>query len=168
MRSPLALAAVLSLAAPIHAGAETVPNVTGEWSGKGVVQKNDTSRPINVRCEVEGSQTDARIGFAGECRALLVMKRAISADVNRQGEDWRGTYIGSLAGDATIVGGPQGDGAFVFDMTFPREVNGDTSAVMRIETEGDDAFTITTTDTMESGVEVTTAKIDFTRSTPND
>lgn len=139
-------------------------DITGSWAGAGVVQKDDESRPMNVRCEIEGARNDDRIGFDGECRAMLILRREIGADLIFDGERFRGTYKGSLAGVAALDGAevPEGD-RVVLQMRFPREVNGDDVAVMTIHLHGEDAFTIETVDRMQSGTDLTTARIRFER-----
>lgn len=160
MRSVFLAAGAMVVAAtlPVHA-----MDITGEWSGKGRVQKNAQSRPVNVSCAIVGSQEGDEIGFEGECRAMLILKRAIGADITRDGEHYTGTYTGSNAGVAALDGGPADDGSIVLTMTFPKEVNGDDTATMRIETPNEGSFTITTVDKMATGEDVTTSQITFER-----
>ena len=152
-----------AVALPAAAEEATIADITGTWSGKGTVQKDDKSRPMNVTCAVEGAQSGDQIGFDGECRAMLIMKRVIGAEIVRDGDRYTGTYIGSNAGPAELDGG-QEEGKIVLNMRFPRTVNGDDIAVMTIETPSGDSFKITTTDIMDDGVtQVTTAEILFER-----
>ncbi|UOM35883.1 hypothetical protein [Acuticoccus sp. I52.16.1] len=162
-----AFAAVgVSAAGAPPAAAEEVPSldITGKWRGKGFVQKDEKSRKMNVTCQIEGEQKGDEIGFDGECRAMMVLKRAIGADILREGERYKGTYVGSNAGPAELDGGPENDGRIVLTMTFPRKVNGDDIATMTIEPANDREFKITTVDTMDDGeTMVTTAQITFER-----
>ncbi|ORE94682.1 hypothetical protein [Acuticoccus yangtzensis] len=161
------MVAGFNLAVPVRqAAAEetSIFDITGKWSGKGFVQKDDKSRKMNVTCEIEGAQSGDQIGFDGECRAMMVLKRAIGADMVRQGERLKGTYIGSNAGPAELDGGPQEDGRIVLTMTFPKTIHGDDIATMTIAPANDKEFSIVTVDTMSDGKTlVTTAEITFER-----
>jgi hypothetical protein len=168
MRKALALTAALAVAASpaLAVGEEDtikIADISGAWSGSGFVQKNETSDPMKVRCQIEGEQHDDRLGFDGECRAMLILRRAIGATLTRIGDRFEGRYEGSRAGVAALEGAIVEAGRLVLTMRFPREVNGDDVATMTIDTNGGDSFTITTTDRMESGVDVTTSKITFER-----
>jgi hypothetical protein len=170
MRTALALAAVLVAAAsPALAEAKSgeepieIADISGEWSGTGFVQRDEKADPMNVRCRIEGEQHDDRLGFDGECRAMLVLRRGIGARLTRDGDSFEGTYEGSRAGVADLEGSVEEAGRLVLEMRFPREINGDDTATMTIDTNGGDSFTITTTDRMTSGVDVTTSKITFER-----
>lgn len=145
------------------AAAEAImpPNLAGVWSGEGQVQKDENSKPISVRCNLTSEQSPTSIDFDGECRAMLIMKREIGAELTREGERFTGVYIGSRAGPAQLDGTMTAPNTLTLSMTFEREVNGDDQAVMTIERPQDDRFTITTVDTMVSGAEVTTSQITF-------
>lgn len=154
------------IAVPLAARAtleEPIGDIRGTWSGTGFVQKNAGSRPITVRCTIDGEQNGVEIGFGGECRALLVMKRAIGAHLVRDGNRLTGTYVGSDVGVAQLDGGVTPSGSVVLTMTFPRDVNGDDRALMMIDRPDEHTFTITTVDSMLTGEEVTTAQITFAR-----
>jgi len=158
------IVAALTLAAlPAAAQGANLPDVSGIWTGTGFVQKDENSRPINVKCEIEGEATGERVAFDGACRAMLVMKRAIGAKLEPSGDTLVGTYEGAAIGIAQLRGDWAGPGRLVLEMTFPREVNGDDKAVMQIDAAEEDAFTITTVDTMLSGVDVVTSQIRFER-----
>ncbi|MCF3935944.1 hypothetical protein L1787_21375 [Acuticoccus sp. M5D2P5] len=155
--------ATVVLTAPVLAAEDSV-GIGGEWKGTGFVQKDEKSKPMQVNCTIEGTESADRIGFDGECRAMLIMKRAIGADLTRNGDQYSGTYVGSNVGVAELQGGPEGPDSFVLTMTFPKEVNGDDKATMTIERPRDGKFTITTVDRMTSGDDVTTSQITFERS----
>jgi len=139
-------------------------DISGAWAGAGYVQKDDASRPMDVRCEIEGARNDDVIGFDGECRAMLIVRRAIGANLVFDGERFRGSYTGSRAGLAELDGAetPERD-RVVLTMRFPRMVNGDDVAVMTIHLHDEHTFTIETVDRMQSGTELTTALIRFER-----
>ncbi|WP_157961885.1 hypothetical protein [Acuticoccus kandeliae] len=153
------------LTGPVFAQDEQqTASLSGEWEGKGFVQKDEKSKPMNVRCKIAGEDTGDRIGFEGECRAMMIMKRAIGANLVRQGDTYSGTYLGSHVGVAQLEGGQNGPNTYVLTMTFPKEVNGDDVATMTIDTSGEGTFTITTVDRMETGDDITTSQITFERS----
>jgi hypothetical protein len=158
----VAAAALLMVCGPATAGQPSV-DINGAWAGEGYVQKNDESDPMNVRCEIEGAQHDDRLGFDGECRAMMILRRDIGADLVFDGERFRGTYEGARVGVADLEGASSPDGRVVLTMRFPREVNGDDTATMTIHLHDDDTFTIETVDRMKSGNEVTTSLIRFER-----
>ncbi|RAI03983.1 hypothetical protein DLJ53_05835 [Acuticoccus sediminis] len=169
LKAPLFVAAMLvigsgAIVSGVHAEENPSLDISGKWKGKGFVQKDDKSRKMNVTCQIEGEQNGNDIGFDGECRAMMVLKRAIGADIQREGVRYRGTYVGSNAGPAELDGGPQDDGRIVLTMTFPKTIHGDDIATMTIEPANDSMFKITTVDTMDDGqTKVTTAEITFER-----
>jgi len=156
------LAALLMAGGPAVADV-TLADISGAWTGKGYVQKDDKTDPMNVRCEIEGAQHADEIGFDGECRAMLILKRKIGASIVVDDGRMSGTYLGSRVGVAALEGGAASDGRVVLTMRFPREVNGDDVATMTIHLHGKDAFTIETVDRMASGEDVTTSLIRFER-----
>lgn len=163
MRSVLAAVAFGATALSATAQEPSLPDISGAWQGTGEVQRNENASPVGVRCAIDGRWDVTSVGFDGECRAMLIMKRAIGAELQRQGERYTGVYIGSNAGPAQLDGTLTAPNTLTLNMTFENEVNGDDQAVMTIERTGDDEFRIETRDTMESGVEVTTANITFLR-----
>ncbi len=156
----------VSAAVVTPVGAEETPSldISGTWKGKGFVQKNEKSGKMNVTCQIEGQEQGDEIGFDGVCRAMMVLKRAIGADILRSGQSYTGTYVGSDAGPAALHGDSQSNGRVVLTMTFPKIVNGDDVATMTIEPSTASMFKITTVDMMDDGeTEVTTSQITFQR-----
>ncbi|MEM9224512.1 MAG: hypothetical protein AAGB11_19225 [Pseudomonadota bacterium] len=156
-------AAMIIVAAPVLAEEAPIANITGEWTGKGFVQKGEDSRKINVNCKIDGEQTGDEIEFGGDCRAMLVMKREIGAQLTREGDIYTGTYKGSELGIADLEGSFENPDELVLQMRFPRKVNGDDLARMTIQTMNEDEFRITTVDMTEAGNEFTTSEITFQR-----
>lgn len=156
-----ALAVAVALPATLSAAPAGVTDISGAWSGSGTVQRDGTSKPINVRCEITGEQSTNTIGFEGVCRALLVVRRPIGATFVIDGERVTGTYTGAQAGVAQLDGRATTPTEWELTMTFPREVNGDNTAMMTIENPGDGTFRIITVDRMVSGDEVTTSDVVF-------
>lgn len=165
MRKRLIAMALLAATTAAGATAEqlSLPDLSGVWQGRGTVQKDDKSKPIGVRCKIEGKQSTDELGFGGICRAMLIMKREIGFDLTRNGNHFTGVYTGSQAGPARLEGVMSEPDLLVLDMTFERDVNGDDQATMTIRRPDSDTFTITTVDRMESGVDVTTSAITFAR-----
>jgi hypothetical protein len=63
---------------------------------------------------------------------------------------YRGTYIGDRVGPAKVTGKRHGD-AVDFVITWPKPVNGDTRADMKIENTGTGVLKITVTDNQVPG-----------------
>ena len=122
------------------------PALSGPWEGRGAVFENmEQERPYIVKCDFSVDATETTFALGGECGALFV-KRPISVMLERDGEAISGTYDANLrTGTATLTGADV-DGAIVMDVEWGGEVNGDTSAGMRIVRE-DDALRIVFTDT---------------------
>ncbi|WP_420393803.1 hypothetical protein [Acuticoccus sp.] len=166
MRYATTVAAAITLgalASPAAASEPRIADISGAWSGTGFVQRDAEARPMKVRCAINGDQDGDDLGFEGECRAMLVLKRAIGASIVREGPRYSGTYTGSNAGVAALEGARAEDGSIVLHMTFEREINGDDVALMTITPSDGRTFTITTVDRMEDGVDVTTSQITFER-----
>lgn len=165
MFKTISLAAALALTATAALAETPISDITGTWAGTGFVQKNEKSKPMNVKCEVDGKQSGEDISFDGYCRAMIVVKRAIGASLVRSGDSYTGTYTGSDVGVAQLDGTEPKPGLLDLEMKFPKDVNGDAVARMVIETPSEDSFIIRTTDMMELGVEVVTSEVTFQRET---
>lgn len=135
----------------------------GPWSGTGLVQRNVDSGPQKVNCSLDGEQSANRITMAGTCRAYLVFSRKISAEIAFDPATGRyvGTYIGSTVGPASLTGQRDGD---TVDLTvlWPRTVNGDRRARMRIVNGGDGRLRILVTDEIDAQ-ETTVTDVSLTR-----
>lgn len=155
----------LCVAAPASANEPSFPpNLAGAWSGSGEVQKDDTAKPRGVRCTIEVKQSDNMVGFQGDCRAMMIFKRAISAEITRDGDRFTGVYDGAGdSGVAQLDGTMTAPNTLTLDMTFENVVNGDNKGEMIITHPDDDTLTIVTRDKMESGVEINTTEVTFTR-----
>lgn len=160
---PVAAAMVAALV-PVALAAAPMPDIAGDWTGKGTVRRNDSSDPINVNCAITGQQGQNEIGFKGNCRALLVVRRPIEATFKFVGDKVTGTYVGSPAGGpAELSGTAVSPTQWAIDMTFARPVNGDRNATMLIDNPGTGTFRIVTKDKVASGAEVTTTDVTFTK-----
>ena len=125
---------------------EFSPALSGAWEGRGEVFVNmEQERPFNVRCDLTVDASDTTFDLDGECGALFV-KRPIRVSLTREGEAITGTYDADLrTGIATMEGG-ETDGAIEMEITWGGEVNGDTTADMRIVRDGEDGLRIVFTD----------------------
>ncbi|XWN32484.1 MAG: hypothetical protein ROR55_05025 [Devosia sp.] len=156
-------AAATSVVAAVEDDEREIPSMEGSWTGTGFVQKDETSKPMKVRCSVEGLHAGNEIGFEGVCRAMMIFRRPIGAKLIQEGDRLTGTYTGSDLGVADLDGALEEGRTAVLTMTFPREIHGDAEAMMTIHRPKDSEFTITTTDIMSSGEELTTSQITFAR-----
>lgn len=131
------------LAAATFAGAaeaaeeEFLNQFAGSWSGSGTVQVRFEQKPRKVKCDLEGSHDGRSVTIDGTCRAHLIFSRRIGVDVAPAsgGADYTGTYTGSKAGPAQLSGERQGSG-LTFTINWPKEINGDRIAMMRVISEG--------------------------------
>lgn len=154
---------MMSASATLASDERLPSDISGTWTGIGKVQKNESAKPLNVKCSIDGEQSTGTIGFGGQCRALMFLKRDIGAELTVDGDRLSGVYVGSDAGPARLDGTITDPETITLNMTFEREVNGDDQAVMTIIRPDENSFTITTVDRMLSGEEVTTSQITFLR-----
>jgi hypothetical protein len=143
----LVVAAALCLGGAAHAAdAEFLKSLEGNWAGKGSVKVNADSSPVGVNCKFASDTTDNSMSLDGKCTGLIVVSRAIGADIKTDGKSYRGTYVGSSTGPAGLSGKRSGD-ALNLGIRWASEVNGDRSAKLRLEKVGDNGMRLTTTDT---------------------
>ena len=133
----------------------------GSWAGEGTVQANEGEPTRNVDCDVTGTAGAESIDISGECRAMLIFSRDIGAKLTRNGETYTGTYTGSKAGVAQLEGQLEGD-TLNLTMTYPKPVNGDTTALMRLTNPDDGQMALTVLDQIGgTGEQVATTRITF-------
>ena len=131
----------LFLFAPVPAGAGNDSDFSmrfaGEWSGGGPYRRTAHTLPVNVKCSLAGKGDANHMSFAGTCRAVIVVTRAIGADITYDPASgtYRGTYKGEMEGLAQLVGKRTGD-TVQFDVTWPEILNGDRVASMAISNSG--------------------------------
>ena len=142
-----AIAAALCIGGVAHAAdAEFLKSLDGQWAGKGSVKVEADSSPIGVNCKFASDTTDSSMSLDGKCTGLVVVSRAIGADIKTDGKSYSGTYIGSSTGPAGLSGKRSGN-ALNLGIRWASEVNGDRSAKLRLEKVGDNGMRLTTTDT---------------------
>jgi hypothetical protein len=143
----LAVASVLCLSGVAHAAdAEFLKSLDGKWAGKGAVKPEADSPPISVNCKFTSDTTDTSMSLDGKCTGLVVISRAIGANLRTDGKSYTGTYVGSSTGPAGLVGKRSGN-ALNLGIRWAKEVNGDRAARLRLEKIGDNGMRLTTTDT---------------------
>lgn len=138
-------------------------SLEGKWAGKGTVITRIGSPAITVSCTLNSNATGASLNMAGTCRGLLVVRRAIAADLSATGNRYRGTYIGPMGRQSSLSGSRQGD-AISLTVRWDRDVNGDRVAGMSIEKLGSNGLRLRTTDKdAATGKTVVTSDISLTR-----
>ena len=138
-------------------------SIGGAWSGKGTVTMKIGSSPVNVTCKFDSKPDRAALSMSGQCRGLLVVRRAVSANIRASGEKYSGTYIGPSGRPSRLSGTRQGD-TINFAVRWSREINGDRSAQMTIEKIGTRGLRLRTTDKdLKTGRNVVTSDIRLTR-----
>ena len=147
----VALCAIVCGATPSLAGEEDyMARFSGSWSGSGTAIV--AAQPIPVKCKVSSDQSGAnRISIAGTCSALI-FGAPISVDLTYDPASGRytGVYVGDRVGPARVSGKRNGN-EVNFVVTWPKPVNGDTRADMKIENAGNGLLKITFTDNQVPG-----------------
>ena len=138
-------------ATPSFAGEENfIARFSGSWSGSGTAVV--AAQPIPVKCNVNAGQASInRISISGTCSALI-FGAPISVDLTFDPASGRytGVYVGDRVGPARVSGKRNGN-VVDFDVTWPKPVNGDTHADMKIENAGAGQLKITFTDNQIPG-----------------
>ena len=137
--------------------------VSGSWTGSGTVKVRTNSAPVKVTCNFESGSTETTLKLDGNCRGLVVVSRAISADLKIAEGKYSGSYIGAGTGTAGLSGKRTGD-KINLGIRWAKEVNGDRTANMTIEKVGSQGMSLTTVDKdPETGKSVVTSQIDLRR-----
>lgn len=138
-------------------------SIGGAWSGKGIVITKIGSSPVNVTCAFTSRPSGAALSMSGQCRGLLVVRRAVSADIKANGATYSGTYIGPSGRPSRLSGTRRGN-TINFAVRWSREINGDRSAQMTIEKIGTKGLRLRTTDKdPKTGRNVVTSDIRLSR-----
>jgi hypothetical protein len=139
-------------------------SLNGNWSGKGTVKVRTNSSPINVTCKFDSNATESSLSLDGNCRGMVIVSRAIGADLKVKGSKYSGSYVGAGTGTAGLNGSRSGN-AINLGIRWAKEVNGDRKAQMTVEKVGENGMTLTTVDVdPESGKSVVTSQINLRRS----
>jgi hypothetical protein len=141
------VASALSFGGIAHAAdADFLKSLSGNWAGKGSVKVEADSSPISVDCKFASDTTDTSMALDGKCTGLIVVSRAIGANISTDGTSYKGTYIGSSTGPAGLSGKRSGN-ALNLGIRWASDVNGDRAAKLRLEKVGDNGMRLTTVDT---------------------
>ncbi len=138
-------------------------SIGGHWSGKGTVITKIGSAPLNVTCRFDSKSTGTSLIMSGQCRGLVVVRRAVSADIRANGANYSGTYVGPSGRSSTLSGSRSGN-SINFAVHWGREVNGDRAAQMTIQRIGNMGLRLRTIDQdPKTGRNVVTSDIQLTR-----
>ncbi len=143
--------------------ADFLSSLDGKWAGSGTVKVRTNSSPIKVSCKFDSAARGASLSLDGNCRGLLVVSRAIRADLKANGASYAGSYIGAGTGTAGLKGSRKGN-AINLGIRWAKEVNGDREAVMTVSKVGTNGMKLTTVDVdPKSGKSVVTSQINLRR-----
>jgi hypothetical protein len=143
--------------------ADFLRSFQGNFTGKGTVKVTTDAPAVNVFCRFDSDATSSSLSLDGSCRGLVVVTRAISADLRSRGARYTGTYVGSRTGPAQLSGRRSGN-AINLGIHWAKEVNGDRTAQMRVEKNGEDGMRLIVIDVdPKTGERVTTSRIDLRR-----
>jgi hypothetical protein len=138
-------------------------SLAGEWAGAGMMKRTTSSSPINLDCSFQSKTQGEAFSMNGKCRGLLVVSRAVSAQLTVTGSQYAGQYIGPSGGVSNLNGSRSGD-AVNLAVHWSKIINGDRSASMTIQRVGSDAIRIRTVDRdPQSGRQVVTSEINLRR-----
>ena len=160
----LAFLATICLATPAAADESGfLKPLNGSWTGTGKVLRKIGDSPINVSCKFSISAPGSSISMRGNCRGLLIINRAISAQLTARGNRYSGTYTGPSGATSQLSGSRQGN-VINLAVRWARLVNGDRDANMTIRRQGNSQLTLRTIDKdLSSGKSVVTSEINLHR-----
>lgn len=148
------LLTIAALAFPTAAAADPgfLERFDGSFRGTGSVQREQDTSPRRVTCRVEGSQvSENRLRIAGTCRAVVIVRREIGADIRFDPASGRfaGSYTGSTKGVSRLTNGRLRGDTLTFTLTYPVTVHGDRTATMTIRNAGSGTFSLVVTDDVD-------------------
>jgi hypothetical protein len=152
------------IAADAHADdANFLSTFQGNFAGKGTVKVNTEAPTVNVSCSFKSDATTTSLSLDGNCRGLVMVTRAISADLRSNGTKYTGTYVGSRSGPAQLAGSRSGN-AINLGIRWAKDVNGDRKAQLTLEKTIGNGMRLTVTDVNpKTGKSVVTSRIDLRR-----
>ncbi|MES0052426.1 hypothetical protein NKJ66_02215 [Mesorhizobium sp. M0078] len=143
--------------------ANFLSSLQGNFSGKGTVKVTTDAPTVNVSCTFNSDATSSSLSLDGNCRGLVVVTRAISANLKARGAKYTGVYVGSRTGPAQLAGSRSGN-AISLGSRWAAEVNGDRKARLTVEKTSGDGMRLTVTDVdPKTGKNVVTSRIDLKR-----
>ena len=143
---------------------EFLQSFKGNFAGNGTVQVTRTRRTsVCPAASSPATVPSTSLSLDGNCRGLIVVSRAISANLKVAGAKYSGVYIGSRTGPAQLNGNRSGN-AINLGIRWAKDVNGDRKAKMTVEKRGENGIRLTVIDTdPQTGKSVVTSRIDLTR-----
>lgn len=161
---PFAAATLLAAASPVLSDeGKFLNSLDGQWAGDGMVKIRTNRDPINVSCKFTSDGSETALSLDGKCRGMLVVSRAISADIRTDGARYKGQYLGAGTGKADLNGRRSGD-QLNLTIRWAKEVNGDRQAELKVRKVGSNGMRLTTVDVdPESGDRVVTSEINLVR-----
>lgn len=143
--------------------ADFLRSFQGNFAGQGTVKVTTDAPTLNVSCTFNSDATSTSLSLDGRCRGLVVVTRAISADLKASGAKYTGVYVGSRTGPAQLAGSRSGN-AINLGISWATEVNGDRKARLTVEKTSGDGMRLTVTDVdPKTGKSVVTSRIDLQR-----
>jgi len=126
---------------------EFLSRFEGQWSGGGPFRRNAESGAVNVKCSLAGNGGSSTMSVNGDCRAAIIISKAIGADLKYDPatESYKGTYVGARGGTSLLAGKREGD-TLQLTVTWPKILNGDRVASMAITNTGKGQLRIKVTD----------------------
>ncbi|MER9915533.1 hypothetical protein [Mesorhizobium sp. M0035] len=155
---------LLTASAAAHADeANFLSSLQGNFSGKGTVKVTTDAPTVNVSCTFNSDATSSSLSLDGNCRGLVVVTRAISANLKARGAKYTGVYVGSRTGPAQLAGSRSGN-AISLGLGWAAEVYGARKARVTVEKTSGDGMRLTVTDVdPKTGKNVVTSRIDLKR-----
>ncbi|POO57407.1 hypothetical protein [Agrobacterium rosae] len=161
--SIVALATALVAPPAMADESQFLSSLKGSWKGSGTVTTRIGAKPISVNCTFESTASGPSLRMDGTCRGLVVIRRAISADLTANGNRYRGNYVGP-SGRPSALSGSRSGNSINLAIRWTRDINGDRDAAMTITKVGNDGLRLRTTDKDGAGgPPVVTADIQLTR-----
>jgi hypothetical protein len=160
-----ALAGCLLLVAGVaHADdSKFLQSFRGNFAGKGTVQVTTEVPTVSVSCTFKSTATATSLSLDGNCRGLIVVTRAISANLKTNGAKYTGVYVGSRTGPAQLSGSRSGN-AINLVIHWAKVVNGDRKAQLTVAKKGENGILLTVVDgDPKTGKNVVTSRIDLRR-----
>lgn len=136
------------LTAPTAAAASEenfLSTLDGQYEGRGQVRLRTNREPINVTCSFTSNTSATALSLKGRCRGLLVVSRAVGAELKVTGGSYRGSYLGSRTGPAALSGQRKGN-TLNLAIRWAKKVNGDRQANLSVARVGARGLTLTTRD----------------------
>ena len=166
MRALSAAALICSslLASGAHASEEDfLKSIEGQWTGGGKILTKLGGKNVNVSCHMKSDANASRFSMDGTCRALVVVTRSFTANVEASGTRYSGNYVGASGKPPRLAGSRQGN-TINLDVTWANEIYGDRAARMTIQKVGENGLRIQTIDRdPQSGKSIVTTVLDLRR-----